>query len=116
MKKNEQIEVNTYIENIVNDINAIIRTSDTPIKWERLYHCSAEIRTVGDWILLRSYSTIVAAYNCATDELFDFLRMVYGYTATSAQHISKFHNFCRSVTGNRLRNGYDGARYRWYQV
>ena len=116
MKKNEQVEVNTYIENIVNDINALMSTTDTSIMWVRLYHCSAETGAVGGWILLRSYSTIVTAYNIATDELFDFLRLVYGYTATSAQHIAKFHNFCHSVTGNRLRNGYDGARYRWYQV
>ena len=116
MKKNVQVEINTYIENIVNDINSLMRTSDTPIMWVQLYHCTAETGAVRDWVLLRSYSTIVAAYNFETDELFDFLRLVYGYTATSAQHIAKFHNFCRSVTGNRLRNGPDGARYRWYRV
>lgn len=116
MKKNEKVKVNTYIENVVNDINALMRTSDTPIKWVQLYHCTAETGAVGDWILLRSYSTIVAAYNFETDELFDFLRLVYGYTATSEHHIAKFHSFCRSVTGNLRRNGYGGARYRWYQV
>lgn len=116
MKKNEQLEVNAYIENIVNDIKALISTSDTPIMWVQLYHCSAETGAVGDWILLRSYSSIVAAYNFETDELFDFLRLVYGYTATSAKHIAKFHKFIRSVTGNYDRNGCYGARYRWYQV
>lgn len=110
MKKNEQIEVNTYIENIINDIKALLRTRDTPIKWNKLYHCNATWAALGDWFILRSYSTIVAAYNVNTYELFDFLRLAYGYTATSAQHIAKFRNFCRRETG------YEGYSYRWYQV
>lgn len=108
MKKTEQIEVNTYVENIVNDVNALLRTSS--VQWHRLYNCTAEWCQVGDWVLLRSYSTIVAAYNVENDEIFDFLRLVYGYTATSAQHIAKFRNYCRSVTGNV------GIMYRWYAV
>ena len=111
MKKNEQIEVNTYVENIVNDINALMRTTETPIMWRQLYSCSADTGIVkGNWILLKSYSTIIAAYNADTDELFDFLRLVYCYTATSAQHIAKFRNYCRSVTGH------DCSMYRWYAV
>lgn len=108
MKKNEQIEVNAYVENIVNDINALMRTSSIP--WHRLYTCSAECGQVGVWVLLRSYSTVVAAYNVENDELFDFLRLVYGYTATSAQHIAKFRDYCRSVTGHGC------TMYRWYAV
>lgn len=115
MKKNEQIEVNTYVENIVTDINALLRTS-SPAAWYRLYHCRAEWAQVGDWMLLRSYSTIVAAYNTETDEFFDFLLLVYGYSATSAQHIAKFREFSRSVTGNRLTRGYDSSNYRWYAI
>lgn len=110
MKKTEQIEANAYIENITNDINALLRTSETPIKWNKLYHCSACWAAVGDWFILRSYSTIVAAYNVETYELFDFLRLVYGYTAISAQHIAKFSNFCRRKTG------YAGNSYRWYPI
>ena len=110
MKKNEQIEINTYVENIVNDIDALMRKHWGPLTWKQLYRCSADWTVLGDWVILRSYSTIVAAYNRETDELFDFLRMVYGYTATSAQHITKFRNYCRSVTGN------GGVLYRWYPV
>lgn len=110
MKKNEQTEVNHYIENIVNDINALLRT-EKPIKWKQMYRCSADTCIVkGDWVLLRSYSTIVAAYNIYTGELFDFLRLVYGYTSTSAQHIAKFRNYCRYEYGN------DPSIYRWYAV
>ena len=115
MKKNEQIEVNTYVENTVNDINALLRTSSPPA-WYRLYHCKAEWTQVGQWILLRSYSTIVAAYNRVSDEFFDFLRLVYCYTATSAQHIAKFREFSRSYTGNMLARGYYSPYYRWYAV
>lgn len=111
MKKKEQIEVNVYIENIINDINALTRTLETPIKWRQLHRCSADIGIVnGTWILLKSYSTIVAAYNIYTDELFDFLRLVYGYTATSSQHIAKFRNYCRGKFGN------NPTIYRWYAV
>lgn len=110
MKKNEQIEINTYVENIVNDINALLCTSYGTIKWHRLYHCSAYTCAVGDWIILRSYYTIVAAYNVETGEMFDFLRMVYGYTSTSAQHITKFRNFCRDI------NLECNIMYRWYKV
>lgn len=114
MKKNEQIEINSYVENIVKDINALLRTS-SPAAWYRLYNCKAEWSQVGPWMLLRSYSTIVAAYNRVTDEFFDFLRLVYGYTATSAQHITKFREFARSYTGNMLARGYS-PNYRWYAV
>ena len=111
MKKNEQIEVNIYVEDTITDINAFTRTLETPIKWRQLYHCSAHIGAVkGGWILLKSYSTIVAAYNIYNNELFDFLRLVYGYTATSAQHIAKFRNYCRTEFGS------NPTIYRWYAV
>lgn len=110
MKKNDQIEVNNYVENIVTDINALWRTWEKPIVWKQLYRCSGDWCIIGDWVLLRSYSTIVAAYNLETYELFDFLRLVYGYTSKSAQHIAKFRNYCRAVTGN------GGTLYRWYSI
>lgn len=91
MKKNEQIEINTYVENIVNDINALLRTSYAPIKWHQLYRCSADTCAVGDWILLRSYSTIVAAYNVNTCEMFDFFAAglwVYSYVSTAHCKVS----------------------------
>lgn len=109
MKKNEQIKVNEYVENISNDINALLRTS-YPSNWHRLYNCKAAWTKAGDWMILCSYSSIVAAYNVNTGEMFDFLRLVYYYTATSAQHIAKFHGFCRSATGH------DITIYRWYAV
>lgn len=43
----------------------------------------------GDVYLLKSYNNIVAMVDEVGDGI-DFLRYVYGYTATSAQHIRKF--------------------------
>ena len=55
----------------------------------RLYSCNAEIWECEGILVLVSYGTPIAVY---MDEwsLYDCLRVVYGYTATSSQHISKF--------------------------
>lgn len=62
----------------------------TPIKYKRLRTCQAMVLEFEGFYILQSYHTIVAAIIKDTGEEFDFLRMVYGYTATSAQHIAKF--------------------------
>ena len=55
----------------------------------KLYYCSAEIWEYDGMFALVSYGTPIAVY--MTDgSLYDCLRVVYGYTATSSQHISKF--------------------------
>lgn len=60
---------------------------------EQLYSCKAWVYMPGnsDFIILRSYSTIVAAYQRTTGILwvFDF------YSHTTAQHIAKFRNWIR---------------------
>ena len=55
----------------------------------KLYSCNAEIWECAGILVLVSYDTPVAvyAYNWS---LYDCLRVVYGYTATSSQHIYKF--------------------------
>lgn len=112
MKKNEQITVNTYVEFIADYINTILRIS-SPAAWNHLYNSKAEWAWMGDWMILRRYSTIVAAYNVNTDELFDYLLLDYFYTTTAAQDIEKFNAFCRSVTGNGVADGNSGLLYRW---
>ena len=57
---------------------------------KRLRHSAAWVHETDDFYFLRSYDTIVAFIDKSTDTLYDVLRYVYGYTATSAQHISKF--------------------------
>ena len=56
---------------------------------ERLNNCNAWVCMVDNLLVLRSYHTIVAVID-EDGTLYDFLRYVYGYTATSAKQISKF--------------------------
>lgn len=57
----------------------------------RLYYCKAWIihPDFSDFLILKSYSTIVAAYQYSTSILwvFDF------YSHTTAQHVAKFRNW-----------------------
>lgn len=59
-------------------------------KHSKLYTCKAEIWEYKGFLVLVSYGTPVALYSLDDGELDDCLRIVYGYTATSAQHITKF--------------------------
>lgn len=60
--------------------------------WARLNHCQASyLFTIpGHYIVLKSYDTIVAAIDINDGMCYDFSRWVYGYTATTTQHIHKF--------------------------
>lgn len=60
---------------------------------QRLYYCKAQIikSDFSDFLILQSYSTIVAAYEFSTDILW-----VFGfYSNTTAQHVAKFRNWIR---------------------
>ena len=58
----------------------------------KLYSCNAEIREYNGILVLVSYGTPIAVYT-PYGSLYDCLRVVYGYTATSSQHISKFQKW-----------------------
>ena len=90
MKKSEQLAINEHVLEYMQSYNDLVDEYNVAPSWERLRSCSAEVAKVGNWYVLRSYNTIVAIIDTKTDTLIDFLRYVYGYTATSAQHISKF--------------------------
>ena len=94
MKKSEQLAINEQVVALVNSFN---NSNNYALNWRKLRSCSAEVAPIIDadtgellYYVLRSYNTIVAAIDVRTDTLYDFLRYVYGYTSTSAQHISKF--------------------------
>ena len=76
-----------------------------PSPWKRLRSCTAEVLETPTFFILRSYNTVVAVIDKCTGNTWDVLRMVYGYTATSAQHIAKFSN----DYGN-------GKRYTWRYI
>ena len=56
----------------------------------QLHSCNARVFEDDDAYYLESYETIIAMIMKSSKNCYDFLRLVYGYTATSAQHISKF--------------------------
>lgn len=60
---------------------------------EQLYYCKAWVYMPcnSDFIILQSYSTIVAAYQFSTGILWAF----GFYSNTTAQHIAKFQNWIR---------------------
>lgn len=65
-----------------------MRTSTAPCI--RLRTCSAWVYETEHYYILKSYDTFVACIHKESDTLFDAVRCVYGYTATSCQHIRKF--------------------------
>ena len=103
MKKElQQIENDIVLEEI-EKINADLRNGVQSVS--RLRYCNACVLASGNYYLLKSYNTIIAAAD-ADGNLYDFLRYVYGYTATSAQHIAKFwHDYA-----------YKGSRYTYRPI
>ena len=69
---------------------------------ERLDFCQAWVYQTKGYTYLISYNTIVAFID-DSGNMFDVLRMVYGYTATSAKHISKFRSKFRHVSEHTWR-------------
>ena len=59
-----------------------------------------------DYYVLVSYCTVVAVIDKATNKLYDVLRTVYGYSATSAQHIAKFRADYGSMYAERYISRY----------
>lgn len=97
MKKAEQQQINAMVDQFVDRFND---ESPELIESKRLRSCQARVYIYEDFILLKSYRTMIAGIDRKTDTLYDFLRMTYGYTATSAQHIAKFnHDYCAGYWG-----------------
>lgn len=89
----------TAVQIFANEkVNAILNERDnTPYSrtvasqtLDRLNTCQAWTYEDGHFVVLISYNTEVACIDRRTRICYDYLRKVYGYTATSAQHISKF--------------------------
>lgn len=76
------------------------------VKVGRLRTCNATVYENERYIVLISYTTTVAFIDKQEQKAYDILRLVYGYTSTSAQHIAKFFN--------DYAYGYE--RYRYYDI
>lgn len=111
-KQYEQQQTNNSCECAIQLFNSMAYTHETH-HFERLGYCNAYVCVRGEWVALKSYDTIVALFNPATGILYDVLRLVYGYTATSAQHIAKF----RSLMRDRYGYEYGGlCTFTWREV
>lgn len=77
----------TFYSNIESILYEVFRNYERSCS---LYYCNAEIFEYKGFLALVSYGTPIAVYSPDNATLYDCLRIVYGYTATSAQHISKF--------------------------
>ena len=91
MKAYEQIRINKEVLENYAGARAAIEEGPfyyaTPV---RLRSCKARVRATSWYTFLISYNTMVAFIDNQTGIGYDVLRYVYGYTATSAQHIFKF--------------------------
>lgn len=104
MKKSVQLKINkNVIDSWEEAMDYFNRNLPKEVDWVRLRSCQAYVYETTRYIYLRSYGTIVAFIDKEFDVncVYDGLRYVYGYTATSAQHIAKF------------RNDYAGIKYGW---
>ena len=91
-KREIQKQENIIVENAWSKAKKV--RNNTPKRldeFERLDYCQAKTYQTMGYSFLISYNTIVAFID-DSGNLFDVLRLVYGYTATSAKHISKFRN------------------------
>ncbi|MBO7731292.1 MAG: hypothetical protein J6S67_02015 [Methanobrevibacter sp.] len=96
MTKFEQEQINEMCKTTLDRVNTEIMEQGGLKDWSRLRTCQAEVSETSRYYVLRSYNTLVAFIDKTTDTLYDVLRYVYGYTATSAQHISKFEkDYCQ---------------------
>ena len=88
MKKELQLVINGWVENALDRLNEEVKNNF--FNGVRLRSCTAYVYESENFFFLKSYSTVVACINKVTGQKYDFLRLVYGYTSTSAQHIVKF--------------------------
>ena len=102
-----QKEKQQIINNAVHlAINEYENQNANMVKVGRLRTCNATVYENERYIVLISYTTTVAFIDKREQKAYDILRLIYGYTATSAQHIAKFFS--------DYARGYE--QYRYYDI
>ena len=107
MNKAQQQEINDKAYHIYHE--AMQQYYHEPWKYfgeKRLRTCSAVVIETTDYYILKSYETCICIIDKATGEIADVLRGVYGYTSTSAHHISKFIHDYTPYPWNNTRYTY----------
>lgn len=106
MSKKAQLEANKEVLEVVDRYNEEVK-QNVLHHGTRLRTCQAMVYETPSFYVLRSYRTVVAIIEKSSDTCYDFLRAVYGYTNTSAQHISKFDkDYGRGAYGCKERVTY----------
>lgn len=93
MKKAEQVEINKKVLLAMHEGLVELEYDEQHglARWLPLNHCKAHYAYVGsNYVVLKSFNTIVATINTYTGYCYDFSRFVYGYTAKTSQQICKF--------------------------
>ena len=102
MKREEQLKINAIVEENFNlALNQLKQENPKASCYlnskqmkeagaKRLRRASAYVWETTDFYILQSYETLIACIDKRTDTCFDLLRLIYGYTATSAKHVSMF--------------------------
>lgn len=95
MNKELQRCINSWCLDAMARVNDDIGENGLSATGERLRYCRAFVYETDNYYILQSYNSFgVAIIDKKTKQCYDLLRYVYGYTSTSAQHISKFwHDF-----------------------
>lgn len=99
MNKPLQENINRCCMDCLEEVNAELATGKGWLSVKRLRTCSAQVYETEHFFILQSYHTLgVAIIRKSTNQCYDILRYLYGYTATSAHHISKFiHDYGDSL-------------------
>lgn len=90
MKKQQQVVWNEESKQALEQFKEGLNEMNLIKSPVRLRTCFAMVYENERYIYLRSYNTIIAFIDKEDGRLYDVLRLVYGFTATSAQHIAKF--------------------------
>lgn len=104
-RKEKQKNINSVVDIALKDLTEELQQVHG-LQGKRLRTCTAWVYETPRYYVLESYNTIVACIFKENDTCYDFLRKVYGYTHTSAQHIAKFrHDYGQGKHGceNELR-------------
>ena len=86
-----QNEINAKIVEFLDGFYANIKNRNLDsFEVKKLRSCSAKVYVSDDYFVLKSYETVIAVIDRKTNICYDFLRLAYHFTMTSAQHVSKF--------------------------
>ena len=97
-KTQNQIEQEKINDTCINELKKAYNELEHNTPCRRLRSCTAWIYDTKNYYVLRSYNTIIAVIQKSDKTLYDALRVVYGFTNTSCQHIAKFRNDYNAVT------------------